>query len=159
MQKFNLSYFKQGRQVCTKDGQRVSNLHYFDAPGLLWPLHGVIEGSDHVESWQEDGSFGIPSSIVSSEGHHLDLMICDYPDELTSRSIIAWNAGYWLSHARGLLHLADLEMPGNLRRAHHKNMFTYNYVLDNMGLRKIEKAEVDEAYEKAYSILTLTDEC
>ena len=157
MQKFNFNLWKQGRRVFTRDGRLVSPLYHLDTPGLLYPLVGVVEGSDYVESWQIDGSFGIPT-VITQDDSKMDLMV-EYPDEMTARSRVAFNAGYWLNHAANMLAGAEHMMPGQLRKLHHKAKWTFEYVLDNCVYREIEHAEVDAAYEKAHGILTLTDEC
>lgn len=158
MQKFNWDLFKKGREVRTRDGRRITQLYNIQGENLLYPLVGVIEGSEYVECWQADGTFAVDWKSSVDE-HNLDLFILDYPDEMTSRSNIAWNAGYWLNHAKMLLLGADVEMPGRLRKAHKKNMWMYNYVLENMALRHIELAEVEEEYNRVHGIITVEDEC
>lgn len=84
MQKFNYDLYKKGREVRTRDGRKVTDIYRLDAPNLLYPLVGVVEGSDYVQSWQADGTFAVDWKSAVDE-HDLDLFILDYPDEMTTR--------------------------------------------------------------------------
>jgi hypothetical protein len=64
MEKFNLERALAGEPVCTRDGNEVTQLTYFEAPKDPYPVVGVLEGE--VCGWQTNGRF-LESENISKD--------------------------------------------------------------------------------------------
>jgi len=55
MKKFNLEQALAGAKVVTRDGEKVTQLHLFDAPDGEFPLHCVVDGQ--IRTYTKSGSY------------------------------------------------------------------------------------------------------